>query len=66
MREQDLNLDLQINKKRCYPIAIVIWDELYVAVRHISPPNRVSKTDREVGTALERKGSRGCSAVRRA
>jgi hypothetical protein len=30
---------------------IVIWVELYVAVRHIGPPkswNRVSKTDREV------------------
>jgi hypothetical protein len=31
-------LDLQINKKRCYPLAIVIWDELCVAVRHISTP----------------------------
>ncbi len=35
--------------------------------RYIGPPkswNRVSKTDREVITALERKGSRGCSAGR--
>ncbi len=44
---------------------IVIW--LYVADRHIGPPkswNRVSKTNREVVTALERKGSRGCPAGR--
>jgi hypothetical protein len=44
---------------------IGIWVELYVALRHIgSPKSRVSKTDREVITALERKGSRGCSARR--
>ncbi len=45
----------------------VIWVKVYVAVHHIGPPksrNRVSKTDREVITALERKGSRGCSARR--
>jgi hypothetical protein len=42
---------------------IVIWVELYVAIRHIGPP-KSSKTDREVVTALERKGSRGCSAGR--
>jgi hypothetical protein len=45
----------------------VIWVELYVAIRHIGPPkswNRISKTDREVVTAMERKGSRGCSAGR--
>ncbi len=46
---------------------IVIWVKLYVAVRHIGPTrswNRISKTDREVVTALERKGSRGCSVRR--
>jgi hypothetical protein len=45
----------------------VIWVELYVAVRHIGPPkswNWVSKTDREVIKALERKSSRGCSTGR--
>jgi hypothetical protein len=44
---------------------IVIWVELYV--RHIGTPKswkRVSKTDREVVTALERKGIRGYSAGR--
>jgi hypothetical protein len=42
------------------PQFVVIWIELCVAVRHIGPSkswNRVSKTDREVITALERKGS---------
>jgi hypothetical protein len=38
---------------------IEIWVKLYVAVRHIDPPpkswNRLSKTDGEVITALERK-----------
>jgi hypothetical protein len=41
--------------------------EFYVVVHHISPPkswNRVSEPDREVVTALEREGSRGCSAGR--
>jgi hypothetical protein len=74
LQEQDLNLDLEITKKRCYPPTLVmdhqfvkIWAKLYVVVRHMGPPkswNRVSKTDREVFTALERKGSRGCSAGR--
>jgi hypothetical protein len=46
---------------------IVIWAEVYMTVCHIVPPSlgkRVSKSHREVVTALERKGSRGCSARR--
>jgi hypothetical protein len=43
VHEQDFNSDLQITKKRCYPLRqlgtsdhqfIIIWLEVYVAVRH--------------------------------
>jgi hypothetical protein len=48
---------------------LIIWAELYVAICHISPPppslgTGVSKTDREVVTALERKGKSGYSTRR--
>ncbi len=39
---------------------------MWLSITNVTPKswNRVSKTDREVITDLERKGSRGCSARR--